>query len=48
MSAHRTIRARLTLTYVALLVGCTAAVLALSWWLLDRHLGRPSPPPTRT
>jgi signal transduction histidine kinase len=43
VSLHRTIRARLTLTYVALLVGCTAAVLAASWWLLERHLDRTLP-----
>jgi signal transduction histidine kinase len=38
-----TIRLRLTLTYVALLVGFTAALLAMSWWLLGRHLERTLP-----
>jgi signal transduction histidine kinase len=33
-----TLRARLTLTYVALLVACTAAVLGVSWWVLDDRL----------
>jgi signal transduction histidine kinase len=38
-----TIRARLTLTYVGLLVACTAAVLAASWWALHEHLGSTLP-----
>jgi two-component system, OmpR family, sensor histidine kinase VanS len=45
VSVHRTIRARLTLTYVGLLVGCTAAVLAVSWSVLAQHLGRTVPGP---
>jgi signal transduction histidine kinase len=38
-----TIRARLTALYAALLAGSTAALLALSWWLMDRHLHRTLP-----
>jgi signal transduction histidine kinase len=38
-----TIRARLTVLYAALLAGSTAALLALSWWLMDRHLHRTLP-----
>jgi signal transduction histidine kinase len=45
VSARGTIRARLTLTYVAVLVGCTSAVLAVSWFLLQRHLGQTLPGP---
>jgi signal transduction histidine kinase len=37
------IRLRLTLMYVGLLVGGSAAVLSLSWWLVDRHLTRTLP-----
>jgi signal transduction histidine kinase len=37
------IRLRLTLTYVALLVGATAVLLAMSWWLLGRQLERTMP-----
>ena len=37
------IRLRLALTYVALLVVATSALLAVSWWLLDRHLSRTLP-----
>jgi signal transduction histidine kinase len=37
------VRARLTLLYGAILVGVTGAVLALSWWLLGRHLDRTLP-----
>jgi signal transduction histidine kinase len=33
-----TLRARLTLTYVGLLVACTAAVLGASWWMLHDQL----------
>ena len=43
MTAHRSIRARLTLTYVGLLVACTGTVLAASWWILSRHLARTLP-----
>ena len=38
------LRLRLTLTYVALLAGGTALLLAMSWWLLGRHLARTLPP----
>jgi signal transduction histidine kinase len=38
MAPSASIRARLTLTYVALLVGGTSVLLAMSWWLLGRHL----------
>jgi signal transduction histidine kinase len=38
-----TIRGRLTLTYVALLVACTAAVLTASWWALQRHFAATLP-----
>ena len=37
------IRARLTVLHAALLVGCTAVVLAISWWLLGNHLDRTVP-----
>ncbi len=40
-----TIRARLTLTYVALLVGVTSLVLGASWLLLDAQLARTVPAP---
>jgi signal transduction histidine kinase len=40
-----TIRARLTLCYVGLLVACTAAVLGLSWWALREHLSTTLPGP---
>ena len=43
MTWRRTIRARLTFTYVGLLVACTAAVLGVSWWVLQRHLERSLP-----
>jgi two-component system, OmpR family, sensor histidine kinase VanS len=38
-----TIRARLTLWYVGLLVACTAAVLGVSWWALREHLSSTLP-----
>ncbi|HEV2815581.1 MAG TPA: HAMP domain-containing sensor histidine kinase [Solirubrobacteraceae bacterium] len=38
-----TIRARLTALYAALLAASTAVLLALSWWLMDRHLHRTLP-----
>jgi signal transduction histidine kinase len=38
MQPSASIRARLTLTYVALFVGGTSVLLAMSWWLLGRHL----------
>jgi signal transduction histidine kinase len=38
------VRARLTLLHAALLVGATALLLALSWWLIGRHLDRTLPP----
>jgi hypothetical protein len=37
------IRLRLTLVYVGLLVAATTIILALSWWLLSRHLERTLP-----
>ncbi|MEA2321425.1 MAG: hypothetical protein QOD81_1275 [Solirubrobacteraceae bacterium] len=37
------IRVRLTLTYVALLVGATVSLLGVSWWVLGRHLRRTLP-----
>ena len=39
------IRLRLTLTYVALLVAGMGLVLGTSWWLLDGHLHRTVPAP---
>ena len=38
------IRLRLTLFYVGLLVGGTTLLLVLSWWLLGNHLERTLPP----
>ena len=38
------IRLRLTLFYVGLLVAGTTLLLVLSWWLLGRHLERTLPP----
>ena len=38
------IRLRLTLLYTGLLVGATALLLTMSWWLLDGHLDRTLPP----
>jgi signal transduction histidine kinase len=38
-----TIRGRLTALYAALLAASTAVLLALSWWLMDRHLHRTLP-----
>ena len=38
------IRLRLTLFYVGLLVGGTSLLLVLSWWLLGNHLERTLPP----
>jgi signal transduction histidine kinase len=38
MQPSASIRARLTLTYVVLFVGGTSVLLAMSWWLLGRHL----------
>jgi hypothetical protein len=38
-----TIRARLTALYAGLLAASTALLLALSWWLMDRHLHRTLP-----
>ncbi|HEX8119924.1 MAG TPA: HAMP domain-containing sensor histidine kinase [Solirubrobacteraceae bacterium] len=38
-----TIRGRLTALYATLLVASTAVLLALSWWLMDRHLHRTLP-----
>ena len=37
------IRARLTLMQTGLVVGCTALLLGVSWWLLGRHLDRTLP-----
>jgi signal transduction histidine kinase len=37
------IRTRLTLTYVGVLVACTAAVLAVSWLVLQGHVSRTLP-----
>ncbi len=37
------LRLRLTLLYTAVLAGATGLLLALSWWLLDRHLERTLP-----
>jgi signal transduction histidine kinase len=37
------VRARLAALYAALLAGSTAALLGLSWWLMDRHLHRTLP-----
>ena len=37
------LRLRLTLLYAAVLAGATGGLLALSWWLLDRHLARTLP-----
>jgi signal transduction histidine kinase len=44
MQPSASIRARLTLTYVALFVGGTSVLLAMSWWLLGRHLRDTVPP----
>jgi signal transduction histidine kinase len=38
------IRLRLTALYVALLLATTVVLLALSYWLTARHLGRTAPP----
>ncbi|MEA2316328.1 MAG: hypothetical protein QOD44_517, partial [Solirubrobacteraceae bacterium] len=43
MRAGPSIRLRLTLFYVGLLVGGTTLLLALSWWLLAGHLERTLP-----
>ena len=37
------LRLRLTLLYAGVLAGATGMLLALSWWLLDRHLERTLP-----
>ena len=37
------LRVRLTLLYAGVLAGATGVLLALSWWLLDRHLERTLP-----
>ncbi|MEA2270020.1 MAG: hypothetical protein QOC64_2630 [Solirubrobacteraceae bacterium] len=37
------LRLRLTLLYAGVLAAATAVLLALSWWLLHRHLGRTLP-----
>jgi hypothetical protein len=37
------LRLRLTLLYAAMLAVATGVLLALSWWLLGRHLGRTLP-----
>ncbi len=37
------LRLRLTLLYAAMLAAATGVLLALSWWLLGRHLGRTLP-----
>jgi signal transduction histidine kinase len=37
------LRLRLTLLYAGVLAGATGILLALSWWLLDRHLERTLP-----
>ena len=37
------LRLRLTLLYAGVLAGATGVLLALSWWLLDRHLERTLP-----
>src|SRR4051794_24829967 len=37
------VRLQLTLLYGAILVGCTAVLLAVSWWLIGRHLHRTLP-----
>ncbi len=44
MVPRASIRLRLTLFYVALLVAGMALLLALSWWLLGRQLERTLPP----
>jgi two-component system, OmpR family, sensor histidine kinase VanS len=44
MRVGPSIRLRLTLFYVGLLVGGTTLLLALSWWLLGNHLERTLPP----
>jgi signal transduction histidine kinase len=44
MRVSPSIRLRLTLFYVALLVAGTTLLLMLSWWLLARHLERTLPP----
>ena len=43
MRRRSSLRVRLTLGCVALVVGLNAAVLALSWGLMDRHLERTVP-----
>ncbi|HEX8105580.1 MAG TPA: HAMP domain-containing protein, partial [Solirubrobacteraceae bacterium] len=43
MLTRASIRLRLTLFYVALLVVGTTIILALSWWLIGRHLERTLP-----
>ena len=44
MRLSPSIRLRLTLFYVGLLVGGTTLLLVLSWWLLGNHLERTLPP----
>ncbi len=43
MISRLTVRARLAALYAALLAASTAILLALSWWLMDRHLHRTLP-----
>ena len=43
MKPRLTVRARLTALYALLLAATTAVVLALSWWLMERHLHRTLP-----
>ena len=45
MTSRLSVRARLAALYAALLAGSTAILLALSWWLMDRHLHRTIPEP---
>jgi signal transduction histidine kinase len=43
VTSRLTVRTRLAALYAALLAGSTAVLLALSWWLMDRHLHRTLP-----
>ena len=43
MTLRLTVRARLAALYAGLLAASTAVLLALSWWLMDRHLHRTLP-----
>lgn len=40
---HDALRLRLTLMYAGVLAAATGILLALSWWVLDRHVERTLP-----